>query len=867
MKRKILVTMLVVTICMSLFTLPAFASVTDDNPYNIALGKTVTDVNNAVAYAPNVPNLVNGDSIDSNKTVAIKSGSLPNAVIEIDLKGTYAVSGVDVLSGTAANGSGSGHLKEYQIHYLSDEEWIPAKIAAGMDIKYSGGVINERVTILSDGCTVNCNSGNNMLVFDENVKTNKIRIVSKHADKTTTNLREIRVYKADENNVAYRKPVTVNWDSFGAQSGGSTVQQLPSFVVDGQNNNTLLQQFMIGGSKANTTTTDYWMEIDLLKDYNINKAVVSTGTSKNFKFQAYVNNEWVDIPGASVENNTVADKTLTFPVYTANKVRLFLPKSAQTSHTIKEIKIYAVDDIVVNEFGYKNNGETMKGLIENATFVGSMNVTNNTNSPKNVTFVSALYETVNGSYQLKDVDVDTKPIAKSGASATLETSIKIPENADNCVLKTFLFDDMVNIMPYFGSDKFSALTKDVLKVDLKNTEDNQWMPDTATVKVTASYGKKNVKNVELYLNDSKLDTTYENGLYYAKLPKNIEISEHTLYAKAIGEDDTSVTTDIIRVNVYDSSKIVVKQTNNNIDFYIKGSDENSNRYVKHTLKRSIYTANEGKDLGGDLWRLFGSYDVERTGKFDFVDTYAQPFVVRGVEWECALQIADKAGLIPNKSDDFIGGYHKNEFVIEDSIVAKYDGVVVDDLTKKQDLLVDKIEFAEESNMYVNQKTDDDLLAVHTKNYEITVADGIKVVQGFDWRKSVELKNAYTTMLPILRQLDDGTQITDKAIRDDNANGLFDDTVYDVTYGKNSTLEIGKAANGIYASKIWSEESGISAEVTVSYDPVIAGNDFFVSMYTENNGYNKLYFDYCSNYVPQVGETWNVATTYKFDINK
>ncbi len=123
------------------------------------------------------------------------------------------------------------------------------------------------------------------------------------------------------------------------------------------------------------------------------------------------------------------------------------------------------------------------------------------------------------------------------------------------------------------------------------------------------------------------------------------------------------------------------------------------------------------------------------------------------------------------------------------------------------------------------------------------------------------------MLPIMRQLDDGTQITDRAMRDDDGNGLFDDTVYDVTYGKNSTIEIGKDAKGIYAAKIWGEASGISAEVTVSYDPIIENNNFNVAMYTDTIGYNKLYYDYCGSYTPQVGEKWNVTTTFKFDITK
>ncbi|MBO5008647.1 MAG: right-handed parallel beta-helix repeat-containing protein [Clostridia bacterium] len=439
--------------------MPVFAGVTDNNPYNVALGRTVTDVNGVAAYAPNIPNLVNGDSIDSGATVAITSGKLPNAVIEIDLADTYTLSGVDVLSGTDANGNPStGLLKEYQIHYLSGEEWIPAKIAAGTDIKYSNGVINERVTVLADGCTVNCNSGYSLLVFDGLITTNKIRIVSKHGDKTTTNLREIRVYKADANNIAFRKPVTVSYNSFGNGGSKTTVQQLPSFVVDGQSNNTSSQEFLFG-SNANTATTDHWVEIDLLKDYTINRAVVSTATTQNFSLQAYVNGGWVDIPGASVTDNKLADCELTFPEYTASKVRLFLPQG-QSNQKIKEIKIYTTDIINLDEFGYESGGTPLKSLVADADAIGNMRLTNISGSPQNVTYIAALYENVNGTDKLKDVKLDSSEIP-AGMSENLSVDMKLPPNIDNCTLKTFLFDTMDNIRPYFGTDKFPVLQKPV----------------------------------------------------------------------------------------------------------------------------------------------------------------------------------------------------------------------------------------------------------------------------------------------------------------------------------------------------------------------------------------------------------------------
>ena len=546
-----------------------------------------------------------------------------------------------------------------------------------------------------------------------------------------------------------------------------------------------------------------------------------------------------------------------------NKVRLFLPKG-QSSQKIKEIKLYAVDDIVV-ECGYTKDGESVECLADNAVLDGSMKITNNTASLKNATFISALYETVNGTELLKDVKIDSKEIAGGGTTETLKTKIDLPSDVDNCTLRTYLFDTLDNITPYFDENNFPVLEKDNLQVELVSISDNQMLPDTATVEVNASYGTKAVSDVELYLDDTILELQYANGVYSARLPDGIALSEHTLYAMAKGEDNTTKRTETFNVNVYDASKIVVKQSNNNIDFYIKGSNENSNRYIKHILRRQTVAPTQ-TDAGVDLWRLFGSYDVERIGEYEFKDMYDSAFVTHGVEWECALEIVDKDTYIPGKSDTFIGGFHKNEFVDEDTIVVKYDGEAAD-VTKTQNLLVDKIELAEVSNIHVGWPVSGDVAAEHSKQYEITKDGGIKVVQGLDWKKEIELKCAYLTMLPIHRQLPGGIQITDRAMRDDNGNGLFDDTVYDVTYGNNTSIGIAKGTNNIFASKIWGEESGISAEVRVDYNPIIETNDFFVSMYTQNDGYNKLYFDYCDKYTPKVGDKWSVATTFKFDISK
>ena len=66
-------------------------------------------------------------------------------------------------------------------------------------------------------------------------------------------------------------------------------------------------------------------------------------------------------------------------------------------------------------------------------------------------------------------------------------------------------------------------------------------------------------------------------------------------------------------------------------------------------------------------------------------------------------------------------------------------------------------------------------------------------------------------------------------------------------------------------RIWGRESGLFAEVEVDYEPRIPGNRFFCSMYTPQDGYNKLYFDYCENRNVSRGEIWKSEARYRLGI--
>lgn len=98
----------------------------------------------------------------------------------------------------------------------------------------------------------------------------------------------------------------------------------------------------------------HWLEIDLEQTYTLGGAVVWTGdpTSPNksavveYKLQYWGGSEWLDIPGASVENNTQDKVELPFsePVVT-DKVRFYsMDTSKDGAVRVREIEIYTAGE-------------------------------------------------------------------------------------------------------------------------------------------------------------------------------------------------------------------------------------------------------------------------------------------------------------------------------------------------------------------------------------------------------------------------------------------------------------------------------------------------------------------------------------------
>ena len=164
-----------------------------------------------------------------------------------------------------------------------------------------------------------------------------------------------------------------------------------------------------------------------------------------------------------------------------------------------------------------------------------------------------------------------------------------------------------------------------------------------------------------------------------------------------------------------------------------------------------------------------------------------------------------------------------------------------------------MKFRQKSQMF--EYGTDRPIAEHIKELTFSTG-GIEIVQQVTWLEEVEVDNMKLAMLPIARSLNDGTQITDRLVMDDS------ERVYDVSRS-DRTLSVG--GRDVRKVRIWGRESGLFAEVEVDYEPWMPQNRFFCSMYTPQDGYNKLYFDYCGNRVVSRGEVWKSEARYRLGI--
>lgn len=246
-----------------------------------------------------------------------------------------------------------------------------------------------------------------------------------------------------------------------------------------------------------------------------------------------------------------------------------------------------------------------------------------------------------------------------------------------------------------------------------------------------------------------------------------------------------------------------------------------------------------------LWRLTRAYDVERTGDYTFQNRLSKEFIYPG-EWECAFMQLKEGRRMP----DFTGGFHGYEELSEVSL--SFDGEP-QDLAQVGTGIGREVKFWQKSQMF--EYGTDRPIAEHIKELTFSIG-GIEIVQQVTWLEEVEVDNMKLAMLPIARSLNDGTQITDRLVMDDS------ERIYDVSRSDRTLSVEGRDVRKV---RIWGRESGLFAEVEVDYEPWMPENRFFCSMYTPQDGYNKLYFDYCGNRVVSRGEVWKSEARYRLGV--
>ena len=295
-----------------------------------------------------------------------------------------------------------------------------------------------------------------------------------------------------------------------------------------------------------------------------------------------------------------------------------------------------------------------------------------------------------------------------------------------------------------------------------------------------------------------------------------------------------------------SDEILVDMKPTIIEFYMKGSNPDSSRYLKYSFKKEVRAFDDTKSNGNlEAWRLVDLLEVERISGFSFTNVYSESLTTDGV-WEFALK--------EKGQPQFMGGSHGNEVMTD--VYMLVDGIQKE-LGTTEKFTCNNIQFVQKSTIYrVYTQTP---LANTVKAYDITAKDGIKITGEFDWIESIVLEGtSYFPMLPIKRTLtDDVTQITDRFVRDSD---------YDIKDISTTSSVVSSGASepttGVTVSNMWGQSSGLSVKIT-SLKKAREEESMYI---TASQLYNKFYYQIIgkSDYTVDVGE--KMKSTVLFKIN-
>lgn len=280
-----------------------------------------------------------------------------------------------------------------------------------------------------------------------------------------------------------------------------------------------------------------------------------------------------------------------------------------------------------------------------------------------------------------------------------------------------------------------------------------------------------------------------------------------------------------------------------INVYMHNSKGKENSFVKLSLRHLKKPFDGGIYQNFDIWRLYEAYAYEYKDG-EMVETLGYPFV-GACEWECSVRISS--------TRDFHGGSHGYEHQKE--FFAEADGKPIN-LEEQADFWVDSFRFCQKS-VIIRQETFDDPICYHIKDY--TFKDGaVEFAQELEWLIACNIQFAFLAMLPIRRthdNTDTGEVITDRVMTD------LSDKIYDIGKAGHTTdlSPMENRKSGVRWVKVWGENSGITAEVSIKRDALPDTDTFFVKNHAENN---KLYFSYAGDggkHDTEIGEKWNQTT--------
>lgn len=276
-------------------------------------------------------------------------------------------------------------------------------------------------------------------------------------------------------------------------------------------------------------------------------------------------------------------------------------------------------------------------------------------------------------------------------------------------------------------------------------------------------------------------------------------------------------------------------------------------YIKY-----LFVRNELDSKNANNWRLDKAFACDDNKQNRFL-------VVNSGEYEMALKIEGR--------DDFIGGIAHGDEVLG-SITFLVNGNEIADITTLIALTeFDELKIIETTDLYdpsdnatLSTRGQFSPVAQHGKEYTFT-KDGLQLRQFVKWNVAEVLNASYMTMLPIVRGNDSVSQlqITDTFYADD------DYILYDVGSLEDTSGNAWAWRKYINHAVIWSDVSGVSAEVVMKKQPQIENNGARQFKVQSAEAYNKLYWSVCGVgsdlYSTSVGERFVTESTYKLNICK